>query len=175
MHSHPLWHFPHFSKHTTSEIRWQWKSSMFWMCFYFIGKAAPSLTGSSFQNDPHPTCFFVVFHSKIKSLTKKSQIRNVLFWMSGFVRVPTGKWLSRIPRSNLKNKVCEFARVSRENKICSLNLKGWSSNTSANSSVLKPTLPQTACHSSGAVWESRWPSWAICPNEPSGFRGRKAI
>ena len=29
--------------------------------------------------------------------------------------------------------------------------------------------------SSGAVWESRWPSWAVRPNEPSGFRGRKAI
>ena len=30
-------------------------------------------------------------------------------------------------------------------------------------------------HSSGAVWESRWPSWAGRPNEPSGFHGRKAI
>ena len=30
-------------------------------------------------------------------------------------------------------------------------------------------------HSSGAVWESRWPSWPVRPNEPSGFRGRKAI
>ena len=28
-------------------------------------------------------------------------------------------------------------------------------------------------HSSGAVWESRWGSWAVRPNEPSGFRGRK--
>ena len=28
---------------------------------------------------------------------------------------------------------------------------------------------------SGAVWESRWPPWAVRPNEPSGFRGRKAI
>ena len=23
--------------------------------------------------------------------------------------------------------------------------------------------------------ESRWPSWAVRPNEPSGFRGRKTI
>ena len=30
-------------------------------------------------------------------------------------------------------------------------------------------------YSSGAVWESRWPSWAVCPNEPSGFCGCKAI
>ena len=29
--------------------------------------------------------------------------------------------------------------------------------------------------SSGGLWESRWPSWAVHPNEPSGFRGRKAI
>ena len=25
------------------------------------------------------------------------------------------------------------------------------------------------------MWELRWPSWAVRPNEPSGFRGRKAI
>ena len=25
------------------------------------------------------------------------------------------------------------------------------------------------------MWESRWPSWAVRPNEPYGFRGRKAI
>ena len=31
------------------------------------------------------------------------------------------------------------------------------------------------CLSSGAVWESRWPSWAVRPNEPSGFRGRKEL
>ena len=29
--------------------------------------------------------------------------------------------------------------------------------------------------SSGAVWKSRWPSWAFRPNEPCGFSGRKAI
>ena len=29
--------------------------------------------------------------------------------------------------------------------------------------------------SSGAVWESRWPSWAVRPIEPSGFRGHTAI
>ena len=31
------------------------------------------------------------------------------------------------------------------------------------------------CHSSGAVWESRWPSWAVRPNEPSGFHGCKEL
>ena len=30
-------------------------------------------------------------------------------------------------------------------------------------------------HSSGAVWESRRTSWAVCPNKPSGFRGRKEL
>ena len=30
-------------------------------------------------------------------------------------------------------------------------------------------------HSSGAVWESRWPSWAVRPNEPSGFREHKEL
>ena len=44
---------------------------------------------------------------------------------------------------------------------------------------LKHTLSQCASseiiHSSGAPWESRWPSWAVRPNEPSGFRGRKEL
>ena len=31
------------------------------------------------------------------------------------------------------------------------------------------------CRSSGAVWGPRWPSWAVRPSEPRGFRGRKAI
>ena len=35
--------------------------------------------------------------------------------------------------------------------------------------------PATSSHSSGAVWESRWTSWAVRPNEPSGFRGRKDL
>ena len=30
-------------------------------------------------------------------------------------------------------------------------------------------------YSSGAVWESRWTSWTVRPNEPSGFRGRKDL
>ena len=34
---------------------------------------------------------------------------------------------------------------------------------------------RTPYHSSGAVWESRWTSWAVRPNEPSGFRGRKEL
>ena len=30
-------------------------------------------------------------------------------------------------------------------------------------------------HSPGVLWESRWTSWAVRPNEPSRFRGRKDI
>ena len=33
----------------------------------------------------------------------------------------------------------------------------------------------TSPHSSGAVRELRWTSWAVRPNEPSGFRGRKDL
>ena len=36
-------------------------------------------------------------------------------------------------------------------------------------------IPHHRIHSSGAVWESRWTSWAVRPNEPSGFRGRKDL
>ena len=40
---------------------------------------------------------------------------------------------------------------------------------------IKKTPVVLFLHSSGAAWESRWPSWAVRPDEPSGFRGRKAI
>jgi len=33
----------------------------------------------------------------------------------------------------------------------------------------------TGHSSSGAVWESRWTSWAVRPNGPSGFRGHKDL
>ena len=39
----------------------------------------------------------------------------------------------------------------------------------------KRTTRNVHSHSSGAVWESRWTSWAVRPNEPSGFRGRKDL
>ena len=41
-----------------------------------------------------------------------------------------------------------------------------------------PVVSTKACvivKSSGAVRQSRWPSWAVRPNEPHGFRGHKAI
>ena len=36
-------------------------------------------------------------------------------------------------------------------------------------------LGQSQSQSSGAVWKSRWLSWAFRPNKPYGFHGRKAI
>ena len=39
--------------------------------------------------------------------------------------------------------------------------------------LYKEELRCRQIHSSGAVSESRWTSWADRPNEPSGFRGRK--
>ena len=39
----------------------------------------------------------------------------------------------------------------------------------------KSNVEWEVSHSSGTVWESRWPSWAVHPNEPYGFCGRKAI
>ena len=41
--------------------------------------------------------------------------------------------------------------------------------------IMKPISKRYSGHSSGAVWESRWPSWAVRPNEPSGFCGRKDL
>ena len=38
----------------------------------------------------------------------------------------------------------------------------------------KRTWNKRKIQSSGAVWKSRWPSWAPRPNEPYGFCGRKA-
>ena len=41
--------------------------------------------------------------------------------------------------------------------------------------LLKALTCRQADHSSGAVWESRWMSWAVRPNEPSGFHGCKDL
>ena len=55
--------------------------------------------------------------------------------------------------------------------------------TAADGYLKQPTVHEYKTHnarhqqqlrSSGAVWESRWPSWAPCPNETYGFCGRKA-
>ena len=40
---------------------------------------------------------------------------------------------------------------------------------------IKTGCQKRESHSSEAMRESRWPSLAVRPNEPSGFRGRKAI
>ena len=40
---------------------------------------------------------------------------------------------------------------------------------------IKHQLNKGKCHSSGAVWESRWASWDVRPKEPSGFRARKDL
>ena len=45
----------------------------------------------------------------------------------------------------------------------------------STSAVISGRLASQGHHSSGAVWESRWTSWAVRPNEPSGFRGRKEL
>ena len=42
-------------------------------------------------------------------------------------------------------------------------------------SYMSPALASSVIQSSGAVSKSRWPSWVFRPNEPYGFRGRKAI
>ena len=47
----------------------------------------------------------------------------------------------------------------------------WPTMKMLQKAALKPLWK----HSSGAVWESRWTSWAVRPNEPSGFRGRKDL
>ena len=49
---------------------------------------------------------------------------------------------------------------------------GW---TWKNMPFLKPHNTTRNRHSSGAGLESRWPSWAVHPNKPYGFHGRKTI
>ena len=50
----------------------------------------------------------------------------------------------------------------------------WLHSTAAHTLYITVQL-SIFTHSSGAVWESRWTSWAVRPNEPSGFRGRKEL
>ena len=47
--------------------------------------------------------------------------------------------------------------------------RGWGGRETKKECPIPSSL-----QSSGAVWKSRWPSWAFRPNEPYGFCGRKA-
>ena len=49
-----------------------------------------------------------------------------------------------------------------------MNNASFEINISIDSSALFTVIVQELC-------ESRWASWAVRPNQPSGFRGRKAI
>ena len=40
---------------------------------------------------------------------------------------------------------------------------------------IKSLVCVSMLYHSSAVWESRWPSWAVRPNKPSGFHGRKDL
>ena len=74
----------------------------------------------------------------------------------------------------LENKVWWVSKAAVILKVheSNPNQGGWAKIQSrANTTVYN----QKFFHSSGAVWESRWPSWAVRSNEPSGFRGRKVI
>ena len=50
----------------------------------------------------------------------------------------------------------------------------WPLKGLVDKAIQKEQLITVLPQSSGAVWKSRWPSWAPRPNEPYGFWGRKA-
>ena len=67
-------------------------------------------------------------------------------------------------------------KEKKEEKKHQFNMQLTITNMHINTgSNITDLLQLTAPHSSGAVGESRWPSWAVRPNEPSGFRGRKDL
>ena len=72
-----------------------------------------------------------------------------------------------------------FHKSSSDMLVWWLHQKVWSQSTSyhkSSSDMFKmKKLQLYVSHSSGAVWESRWMSWAVRPNEPSGFRGCKEL
>ena len=87
---------------------------------------------------------------------------------------------ARSPRGN--SRQCSAAGPTRSHSACPRTRAPDERGENKLSYVIKVQYKTPHCehrfpvtHSSGAVWESRWPSWAVRPNEPSGFRGRKAI
>ena len=66
------------------------------------------------------------------------------------------------------NLITDYAGAKFTNSLQGVSLLG--------DKIIKPANRSTGQnHSSGAVWESRWTSWAVRPKEPSGFRGRKEL
>ena len=78
---------------------------------------------------------------------------------------PSDWWIHSV---KLGHKTLELMPISRERSEARLWLE-------VLNRVTSPPPPPPPPHSSGAVWESRWTSWAVRPNEPSGFHGRKDL
>ena len=80
------------------------------------------------------------------------------------------------PGGHPVHAVVQMHSIQREDCMWgSFSLHHTSSHTPSSEDLSSFLSECCSAHSSGAVWESRWPSWAVRPNEPSGFRGRKDL
>ena len=78
------------------------------------------------------------------------------------------------PSSNPIHRINSYASYLASNWIL-MSCQPHRVTSGQSNSGHKQTHISKFFDSSADVWESRWPSWAVHPNEPSGFRGRKDI
>ena len=86
-------------------------------------------------------------------------------------KLPGGSMIATTPVSTGSTS----STVPRRMERASTGTAGSSTHSTRWNPLKWRSDPCREDHSSGAVWESRWPSSAVRPNEPSGFLGRKAI
>ena len=77
--------------------------------------------------------------------------------------------------NTLDNWGHNYSHPIKKEKDRKKTLKGHGPEHVYNTLGYIETATHSVSHSSGAVWESRWTSWVVRPNEPSGFRGRKDL
>ena len=94
---------------------------------------------------------------------------------TSYSQIPDSEALGRFCRRQNNAPDDSYGRVWRPEGCRKTRLLSVHAYYTCSHGPISRSMPVTECHSLGAVWKSRWTSWAVRPNEPSGFRGRKEL
>ena len=115
-------------------------------------------------------------HPGIQNTILPNKVQSVCRRIETFM-IPFCYILNFFERSmNAEQDTCNTERKVLGENSRNLNLKIYDfPSRECMTRLASHTAGCAVCRGSGAVRESRWPSWAVRPNQHSGFRGRKDL